>query len=153
MTCLQQTSHQRPFTSSRPRHASRVPSVRTSCGRQQHERSEQAPVAICRRNLLAMSPSAALLLATLSSNVPAAHANSLEDVARQLTRPEITPVEAAVALLDARSTLRDMQPLVKSSPDSRERFKGRKLWPAYAKWLRPVGPSAPVAAAVIAGWS
>jgi hypothetical protein len=44
-----------------------------------------------------------------------------------------------------------MQPLVASSVDSKDRFNGRKMWPAYAKWLRPVGPSAPVAAAVIAG--
>lgn len=40
---------------------------------------------------------------------------------------------------------------VESAPDSKERFNGRKLWPAYAKWLRPVGPSAPVAAAIIGG--
>lgn len=44
-----------------------------------------------------------------------------------------------------------MQPLVASALDSKERFDGRKLWPAYAKWLRPVGPSAPVAAALIGG--
>eukprot|EP00775_Hariotina_reticulata_P001524 gene1524-1862_t len=81
-----------------------------------------------------------------------AFANPLEDVARQLTRPsDITPLDAAVALLDARSTLRDMQPLVASALDSKDRFDGRKLWPAYAKWLRPVGPSAPVAAALIGG--
>lgn len=60
-------------------------------------------------------------------------------------------LQAAVALLDARATLRDMAPLVEAAADSPERFVGRKLWPAYAKWLRPVGPSAPVAAAIIAG--
>jgi hypothetical protein len=60
-------------------------------------------------------------------------------------------VQAAVALLDARATLRDMAPLVQSAADSQARFDGRKLWPAYAKWLRPVGPSAPVAAAIISG--
>eukprot|EP00878_Enallax_costatus_P005028 GHUV01005288.1.p1 GENE.GHUV01005288.1~~GHUV01005288.1.p1 ORF type:complete len:236 (+),score=37.94 GHUV01005288.1:223-930(+) len=151
MSCLQQTTQQRPFTSSRPHCPPRVPSLRTRCVHQQHRCSEPvSAVAISRRSLLSMSQSAALLLAAFSS-VPVAHANPLEDVARQLTRPEITPLEAAVALLDARSTLRDMQSLVGSSPDSRDRFNGRKLWPAYAKWLRPVGPSAPVAAAVIAG--
>ena len=50
------------------------------------------------------------------------------------------------------SPLTRIMPLqVASATDSQERFNGRKLWPAYAKWLRPVGPSAPVAAAIISG--
>lgn len=105
---------------------------------------------VSRRGLLA-GLSVAGLVASCCQPLPAA-ANPLEDIARQITRPaDITPLDAAVALLDARSTLRDMAPLVASSVDSQERFDGRKLWPAYAKWLRPVGPSAPVAAAIISG--
>jgi hypothetical protein len=47
--------------------------------------------------------------------LPAA-ANPLEDIARQITRPsDNTPLDAAVALLDARATLRDMSSLVSSS--------------------------------------
>ncbi|KAF6256173.1 hypothetical protein COO60DRAFT_140330 [Scenedesmus sp. NREL 46B-D3] len=112
---------------------------------QQHPQQQHT-----RRALL--SQSAAAAAGVLLLRAPGASAaGPLDNIARQLTRPDITPLEAAVALLDARATLRDMAPLVQSAADSRERFQGRKLWPAYAKWLRPVGPSAPVAAAIIAG--
>lgn len=102
-----------------------------------------------RRDLLLFAGSATITGAVLQPC--AAVAGPLEDVARGLTRPEVTELEAAVSLLDARATLRDMGPLVASAPDSRERFDGRRLWPAYARWLRPVGPAAPVAASIIAG--
>lgn len=132
-------------------------SVRPRASAARHHQQQQArsgsTAAACgntRRSLLA---GLGVSIAGLSflRPLPAA-ANPLEDIARQITRPaDITPLDAAVALLDARATLRDMSPLVESAPDSRERFVGRKLWPAYAKWLRPVGPSAPVAAAIISG--
>lgn len=117
---------------------------------QQHAEQQQVQQQQGRRALLSQAAAAAAGIMLLRT--PAASAQGpLNDIARQLTRPEITPLEAAVALLDARATLRDMAPLVEAAADSPERFVGRKLWPAYAKWLRPVGPSAPVAAAIIAG--
>lgn len=55
---------------------------------------------------------AGLVVGSLKQPLPSA-ANPLEDIARQVTRPaDITPLDAAVALLDARATLRDMAPLV-----------------------------------------
>jgi hypothetical protein len=39
--------------------------------------------------------------------------------------------------------------VVATSEDSQERFQARKMWPAYAKWLREVGPSVPVVSSVI----
>ncbi len=67
-------------------------------------------------------------------------------------RPEdITPEQAAVVFLDARSVLREIATLAATAPDSMERFRARKEWPGYAKWLRLVGPAAPVLAAVAAG--
>ena len=70
----------------------------------------------------------------------------------QFVRPEnVTSEQAVAALLDARSILRDMQDVVASPLDSQERFYARKMWPAYAKWLREVGPSAPVVSGIIGG--
>ncbi len=60
---------------------------------------------------------AGLLGSSFVQPQPAA-ANPLEEIARQLTRPEITPLDAAVALLDARATLREMAPLVSCQPSS-----------------------------------
>lgn len=50
----------------------------------------------------------------------------------------MTSEEAVAAMLDARSTLRDMQLVVATPLDSAERFEARRMWPAYAKWLREV---------------
>lgn len=99
-----------------------------------------------------LSLPALAIVPALTAAVPAAQANPLQDVARQFVRPEnVTSEQAVAALLDARSILRDMRDVVASPLDSQERFYARKMWPAYAKWLREVGPSAPVVSGIIAG--
>eukprot|EP00879_Flechtneria_rotunda_P002977 GHRR01003195.1.p1 GENE.GHRR01003195.1~~GHRR01003195.1.p1 ORF type:complete len:247 (+),score=70.83 GHRR01003195.1:79-819(+) len=149
-TCYSSVPHNNhrmvPFQSSAVR--SSLP-IRTST-KQVDNRDVEASCS--RRDMLSFA-SAAVLVSYLTS-IPTALAieNPLQNIARQFTRPaDITPLDATVALLDARNTLRDMAELVASPLDSKERFDGRKMWPAYAKWLRQVGPSAPVAAAVING--
>ncbi|GFH19987.1 uncharacterized protein HaLaN_17031 [Haematococcus lacustris] len=74
------------------------------------------------------------------------------DLARRVLRPaDLDEVQAVVALLDARSTLRDIAALAATGPESKERFDGRKLWPAYARWLREAGPAAPTVARLVTG--
>jgi hypothetical protein len=98
------------FTSVRPR-------ASAARHQQQQARSSSTTAAACgntRRSLLAGLGVSTAGLSFLRP-LPAA-ANPLEDIARQITRPaDITPLDAAVALLDARATLRDMSPLVSSS--------------------------------------
>lgn len=67
--------------------------------------SEDTPVLQVPRRSLLLHTAVITTLPLMPTQ--AAFANPLEDVARQLTRPsDITPLDAAVALLDARSTLR-----------------------------------------------
>jgi hypothetical protein len=100
--------------------------------------------------------SALLLAATsllLATPLPPAHANPLEDATRAYLRPTdaLTDEQAVAALMDARSTLKDLAQLAATPMESRERFEGRKLWPAYARWLRPAGPAAPRVVALALG--
>jgi hypothetical protein len=107
---------------------------------QQQIAAPTTPVAASRRAAL-LSATSLLLLAPTSS----ALANPLEDATRAYLRPAdaLTDEQAVAALLDARSTLKDLAQLAATPLDSRERFDGRKLWPAFARWLRPAGPAAP----------
>lgn len=73
------------------------------------------------------------------------------DVARKVLRPDGEEQEAIVALMDARSTLKELAELAATPLDSEERFKSRYLLPAYAKRLREVAASAPVLSQSIAG--
>jgi hypothetical protein len=111
MTTLQQLRQQcaRPsksncFTCVRPT----ATAVKRS---QQQQHGSNTPAEVSRRGLLA-GLSAAGLISSSFLQPQAAAANPLEDIARQLTRPDITPLDAAVALLDARATLKEMAPLV-----------------------------------------
>lgn len=80
-------------------------------------------------------------------------ANILEDVARQVLRPDLTLQEAVVQLLDASSTLKDLAELAATPLDSEIRFKSRFILPALASRLRPVGAATPVVAQVVTGTS
>lgn len=76
------------------------------------EEQQQQQVAASRRAILAGLCSVGLVSSSLLQPV-AVWANPLEELARQVTRPsDITPLDAAVALLDARAILKDMTPLV-----------------------------------------
>jgi hypothetical protein len=101
--------------------------------------------------LLLSAASAPLVLLPLAPR--AAHANPLEDATRAYLRPSegLTDEQAVAALMDARSTLRELAQLAATPSDSRERFEGRKLWPAFARWLRPAGPAAPRVVALALG--
>lgn len=58
-----------------------------------------------------------------------------QDLTRRAMRPNtMTAEQAAVVFLDARSTLRDLEALAGTAPDSQERFQARKEWPGLAKW-------------------
>ncbi|KAJ9505719.1 hypothetical protein QJQ45_006414 [Haematococcus lacustris] len=87
-----------------------------------------------------------------SAAAPASAEGVASDLARRVLRPaDLDEVQAVVALLDARSTLRDIAALAATGPESKERFDGRKLWPAYARWLREAGPAAPTVARLVTG--
>jgi hypothetical protein len=79
---------------------------------QQQQQRQQPP---SRRSLLGSTLGAAVAATAARGclQVQPAAANPLEGIARQLTRPDVTPLEAAVSLLDARAILRDMAPLVR----------------------------------------
>ncbi|GLI62887.1 hypothetical protein VaNZ11_005675 [Volvox africanus] len=83
---------------------------------------------------------------------PAA-ADVLRDALRDFTRPDITAKDAVVILLDAQSTLREIQGIAATSQSSQERFRARAVWPAYAKRLRAVAEAAPVVAKLVIGTS
>lgn len=53
--------------------------------------------------------------------------------------------------MDAKSTLKEIQGIAATSPDSAERFQARKLWPSLAKRLRLVAEAAPVVAGIVTG--
>ncbi|KAG1664010.1 hypothetical protein FOA52_010526 [Chlamydomonas sp. UWO 241] len=53
--------------------------------------------------------------------------------------------------MDARSVLKEISEIAATPLDSGLRFQSRKLWPAFAKTLREVGPAAPVVAALVNG--
>jgi hypothetical protein len=74
------------------------------------------------------------------------------DVARKVLRPVGEPEQAAiVALLDARSTLKELAALAATPLDSEQRFRSRYLLPGYAKYLREVATSAPVIEEALSG--
>eukprot|EP00877_Chromochloris_zofingiensis_P009844 jgi/Chrzof1/5112/Cz15g11250.t1 len=108
-----------------------------------------------RRELITGMPMFLALSAAASMAAPvAAVASPLQDITRLVLRPDtLTSQDAVVALLDARSILKEIAELAATPQDSEARFRARKMWPAYAKWLRQVGPSAPVVAALVAGGS
>ncbi|GIL82219.1 hypothetical protein Vretimale_7194 [Volvox reticuliferus] len=83
---------------------------------------------------------------------PAA-ADVLRDALREFTRPDVSAKDAVVILLDAQSTLREIQGIAITSPNSQERIRARAFWPAYAKRLRAVAEAAPVVARVVIGAS
>ena len=90
-----------------------------------------------------------LAVAVLLFSTPAwqgsAEAGVLENIAKQLTRPDdVTPLMATVQLLDAVSTLKVVQALADTPATSKARFKARALLPGLAKRLRPVGPAVAV---------
>ncbi|GFR42361.1 hypothetical protein Agub_g3057, partial [Astrephomene gubernaculifera] len=80
-----------------------------------------------------------------------ASADVLKDALRGFTRPDVSVQDAVVILMDARSTLREIQGIAATPPDSGERFRARAFWPAYAKRLRAVAEAAPVVAGVVTG--
>ena len=110
-----------------------------------NEQQQQIAVAAPTPSRRAALLSAASSFLVLGSPSQPALANPPEDATRAVLRPAnaLTDEEAVAALLDARSTLKDLAQLAATPPDSRERFEGRKLWPAFARWLRPAGPAAP----------
>jgi hypothetical protein len=110
MTTLQQL-RQPCARPSKPQYFTSVRPTATSVKRSQQQQGSSTTAEISRRGLLAGLSAAGLLSSSLLQPQAAA-ANPLEDIARQLTRPEITPLDAAVALLDARATLKEMAPLV-----------------------------------------
>ncbi|GLC71186.1 hypothetical protein PLESTF_001083600 [Pleodorina starrii] len=62
-------------------------------------------------------------------------------------------IDAVVILLDAKSTLREIQGIAATPSDSQERFRARAFWPAYAMRLRAVAEAAPVVAGLVTGAS
>lgn len=110
MTTLQQL-RQPCARPSRPSCFTNVRPTATAVERSHQQHGSTMPAELSRRGLLA-GLSAAGLVSSSFLQPQAAAANPLEDIARQLTRPEITPLDAAVALLDARATLKEMAPLV-----------------------------------------
>lgn len=120
------------FTTVRPR------CVTVSAAHQQ-QASSPAAADVSRRNLLAGISAAGLVSSSFVQPLPAA-ANPLEDIARQITRPsDITPLDAAVALLDARATLRDMSSLVSSRTQLIQR-RAEIMFPV--SWPAPWGTDA-----------
>lgn len=91
-----------------------------SVSHKQQQASKSAAADVSRRNLLAGISAAGLLGSSFVQPLPAAAASPLDAIARQITRPEITPLDAAVALLDARATLKDMAPLVSNTAAEQE---------------------------------
>lgn len=134
----------RPFAISAPSKTRRgaLTAVASAANEAQQQIAAAPPLPLSRRSAL-LSSSAASLLLLLSPN--AALANPLEDATRAVIRPAnaLTDEEAVAALLDARATLKDLAELAATPADSQARFEGRRLWPAFARWLRPAGPAAP----------
>lgn len=95
------------FRVQKPTILKRIQCTQASSSFHQHTDTsdEGTPVPqVLRRSLLLQTASIVTLPLIRTQ---AAFANPLEDVARQVTRPsDITPLDATVALLDARSTLR-----------------------------------------------
>lgn len=142
----------RPFAISAPSKTRRgaLTAVASAANEAQQQIAAAPPLPLSRRSAL-LSSSAASLLLLLSPN--AALANPLEDATRAVIRPAnaLTDEEAVAALLDARATLKDLAELAATPADSQARFEGRKLWPAFARWLRPAGPAAPRVVALALG--
>ncbi|PNW81769.1 hypothetical protein CHLRE_06g259450v5 [Chlamydomonas reinhardtii] len=116
----------------------------------------EAPAAadVPRRSLLLSSLAAAGAAAAtslLAAPLPAAAADPVTDFLRGYTRPEVGLQEAVVILMDARSTLKEIEALAATPEDSEERFRARALWPSFAKRLRAVAEAAPVAVAAVTG--
>ncbi|KAG2430698.1 hypothetical protein HYH02_013695 [Chlamydomonas schloesseri] len=115
---------------------------------------QQAPAAdVPRRSLLlsSLASAAAAAAASLAAPLPAAAGDPVTEFLRGYTRPEVGLQEAVVILMDARSTLKEIQALAATPEDSEERFRARALWPAFAKRLRAVAEAAPVAVAAVTG--
>ncbi|KAG2429388.1 hypothetical protein HXX76_011153 [Chlamydomonas incerta] len=102
-------------------------------------------------SLAAAGAAAASLALPLALPAPAAAADAVTDFLRGYTRPEVGLQEAVVILMDARSTLKEIQALAATPEDSEERFRARALWPSFAKRLRAVAEAAPVAVAAVTG--
>nr|BCL66119.1 hypothetical protein [Volvox africanus] len=84
---------------------------------------------------------------------PPAAADSFVDALRAFARPDVSVKDALVILLDAKSTLREIQGIAATPADSQERIHARAFWPSYAKRLRAVAEAAPVVARVVTGAS
>ncbi|KXZ51009.1 hypothetical protein GPECTOR_14g250 [Gonium pectorale] len=105
-----------------------------------------------RRSLILSTAGAATaaLLGSLLGPSPAS-ADVVKDLLRGYTRPDVGTQDAVVILMDARSTLKEIQGIAATPSDSEERFRARAFWPAYAKRLRAVAEAAPVVAGVVVG--
>ena len=144
-------STSRTLTTARPRVAPSPRRLTVSASLQQNQQQIPGGDAASSRRAALLSLAAAAALVVVPANEAAA--NPLEDATRAVLRPAdaLTDEQAVAALLDARNTLKDVAELASTPLDSRERFEGRKLWPAFARWLRPAGPAAPRVVALALG--
>ncbi|CAK0779428.1 hypothetical protein CVIRNUC_004772 [Coccomyxa viridis] len=132
-----QSSHRRPYTA-QAGCSSAVGSDR---------KDEVSLVSTSRRCALL---SAALTAGALARGGPA-NAGLLQDITKNVVRPELGSTDALVMMMDARGMLYELKDLAATPRDSRERFEARRLLPGMAKRIREVGQAAPVVAALIKG--
>lgn len=92
-----------------------------------------------------------VLLPPASIVSPSPAAADIIDFARAFYRPDIDVETALVRMLDARSTLLELEALASTPMDSDERFHSRALLPGMAARLRDVGEAAPLVARLITG--
>lgn len=103
---------------------------------------------LSRSSLLRTAPLLFTLFGGAITPTPAS-AEVVADLARQFLRPDVEVEKAVVILLDAKSTLKDLAALAATPADSEERFRSRRVLPAFAQYLRPVGEAAPVVAQLV----
>ena len=94
----------------RPRAAVIVQAITANTASTQQAQQPQQEVRASRRSLLqAAAAVAACGMVLGAAGAPAAHASPVQDLARGFLRPDVAPLDAVVVLMDAKSTLKEIQ--------------------------------------------